>query len=259
MKAYEKFLNILICVTGSFILCAYISFAVQFSDLKGRILSLIIILMVLVPVAFRTIWKKLLKKCYFTVKNIYAYGMAFYVITFLLLSGYIAIHANTRITPQTMPQGSAVLVFGCKVNGTVPSKTLRARLDAAYALLEADPTSVCLVSGGQGIDEDIAEAVVMQQYLTEKGIEAERIYLDTEAMDTIGNISGFKEILDENGLHDRALVAVSSDFHVARIQLLAKKYGMTVLCCASPSVDMWQLWTSMVREYMSYVKLFLGV
>lgn len=263
MKRYDKFLNILIGITGAFVLCAYVSFALQFGfrtgNLKAILLSLTVILMVLVPILFRKAWKKLLKRSYKVIKNIYAYGMTFYFVTFILLCSYIGIKANTELTPQNMPQGSAVLVFGCKVNGTVPSRTLRLRLDTALKLLEEDSSSVCLVSGGQGIDEDIAEAVAMQQYLVEKGIDAERIYIDAEAMDTIENFGGFRKIISENGLNDRPLIAVSSDFHIARIQLLAMRNGLTVSTCSAPSSDPWQLWTSLVREYMSYVKLFLGV
>ena len=57
-----------------------------------------------------------------------------------------------------------VLVLGCQVRGTEPSLMLTRRLEAAYQYLTQYPDAVCVVSGGQGDDEDIPEGEAMEQY-----------------------------------------------------------------------------------------------
>ena len=50
-----------------------------------------------------------------------------------------------------------VIVLGCKVKGTRPSRILQERLDAADAYLSTHPDTSCVLSGGQGADEEISE------------------------------------------------------------------------------------------------------
>ena len=84
-----------------------------------------------------------------------------------------------------------IVVLGCGVNGTVPSLSLRNRIDAAYAYLIANPDTVCVVSGGQGPDEDITEAACMKRELTAMGMTGEYkihsgIHIDIKQLRSVG-------------------------------------------------------------------------
>ena len=67
------------------------------------------------------------------------------VLTAGVLSGFMA-YAATRTPPDT----AAVVVLGCKVNGTTPSLMLTKRLETAKRYLDEHPDKVCIVSGGRG-------------------------------------------------------------------------------------------------------------
>ena len=74
------------------------------------------------------------------------------------------------------------------VIGTQPSLMLQERLEVALQYLEEHPDVPCIVTGGQGSDEQISEALCMQQWLVRHGISEERIFLEAEAVNTAENL-----------------------------------------------------------------------
>lgn len=119
------------------------------------------------------------------------------------------------------PANTTAIVLGCSVKGTSPSRVLQERLDAAYAYLQENPEAVCILSGGQGEGEDITEARCMWNYLTEKGISQERLFLEEKSTTTIENLQFAKEIMDTEGLGEDIAI-VTSEFHIYRASLIAK-------------------------------------
>ncbi|MDD7388865.1 MAG: YdcF family protein [Lachnospiraceae bacterium] len=122
---------------------------------------------------------------------------------------------------NTPAPGSTVVVLGCKVRGSKPSLILRRRLDAAYDYLMENPDSVCILSGGQGPDEIISEAECMYRYLTEKGIDPDRLYQEERSTSTRENLQFSREIIDENHLEPHIAIA-TSDFHEYRAGRIAE-------------------------------------
>ena len=102
------------------------------------------------------------------------------IILALLVTGFITagaaatwiIGAMTAKAPQNLDY---VIVLGAHVRGTVPSRALRKRLDCAKAYAEENPDTIFFLSGGQGSGEDITEAEAMYRYLTEKGVDGDRL------------------------------------------------------------------------------------
>ena len=122
------------------------------------------------------------------------------------------------------PQGDeTVIVLGCQVRGTRPSLTLSRRIAAAKAYLEAHPEAPCVLSGGQGNDEDISEAQCMYNELVSAGIDPARLYPEDRSTSTEENIAFSFSVVCENSLpHDIALV--TDGFHQFRAQRHAKKF-----------------------------------
>ena len=58
-----------------------------------------------------------------------------------------------------------IVVLGCQVKGTKPSKALKYRLDTAKEYMQANPETIAVLSGGQGKMEEISEAECMRRYL----------------------------------------------------------------------------------------------
>ena len=69
-----------------------------------------------------------------------------------------------------------LIILGAKVNGDTPSLTLRERIDAAYDYMVENPSSIAILSGGQGSGEAISEktARIYDEQLREE-IEADRV------------------------------------------------------------------------------------
>ena len=121
-----------------------------------------------------------------------------------------------------------VVVLGAGVNGTVPSLSLRERLDAAYRYLLAHPDAVCVVSGGQGNGEDITEAQCMFNDLTARGIEESRIWMEDKATNTRENIRFSLDLIEEKtGRRPEQIGLVSSEYHLYRAGLLARAENIT--------------------------------
>lgn len=118
-----------------------------------------------------------------------------------------------------------VIVLGCAVRGNVPSVMLRQRINAAYDFLEKNPESVAILSGGQGPGENISETECMYNVLTDMGIDGTRLFLEDKSTDTYENITFSKKLIDDNNLHGNVAIA-SSDFHLKRAAMVAKKQGI---------------------------------
>ena len=135
------------------------------------------------------------------------------------------IHEGGKEPPAE--SAGAVIVLGAGVNGTQPSLSLRTRLDAAAVYLTAHPDIPAVLTGGQGYGEEITEAACMYDYLTERGIDADRLILEEAASNTAENFAFSRELLREAGVDPSAdtVAVVTNDFHIARAKLLAARNG----------------------------------
>lgn len=161
----------------------------------------------------------------------------------IVLSAMMLFAANRK--PQASP--TAVIVLGCKVNGTAPSRMLQGRIHAAYTYLCEHPDVPVIVSGGQGSDESISEAACMGQQLIAMGIAPERILYEDKSTSTAENLQFSKAILEQEGLQGEYML-VTDAFHQYRAQNLAKQYDMR--CSAVSAHTVWYLLpTYWVREW----------
>lgn len=162
--------------------------------------------------------------------------------------GLVIVITSCMITANTnkSKENSTVIVLGCKVNGERPSLMLVERLEAAYDYLIENPNSVCILSGGQGNDEDISEAECMYRYLTGKGISSERLYKEERSTSTRENLIYSKEILETYGLSTNITI-VTNEFHEYRAGRIARSLGLEY--SAVPARTAWWLFpTYYVRE-----------
>ena len=133
---------------------------------------------------------------------------------------------------EVPPQGiDTMIVLGAKAWGNEPSPILKERLDAAVPYLQTNPQTVVIVTGGQGPDEIEPEGIVMGRYLESKGIDANRIIVESTSTTTVENIQNAAK------LHDiSTAIVVSNDFHIYRAKRTATQNGVnTVYGLAAPS------------------------
>ena len=119
-----------------------------------------------------------------------------------------------------------LIVLGCGLRGESPTEPLRARLDTALEYLDRNNTCRVIVSGGQGNGETITEAEAMRRYLTERGIDNERIIVEDRSTSTSENFK-FSNKAAGNALASSQTVFVTNDFHIYRAYNLARLQGFT--------------------------------
>ena len=174
-------------------------------------------------------------------------------ILYCLAASCMMLHAAHK-KPKEHPQ--AVIVLGCKVRGTAPSRMLSRRIRAAYEKLLEDPGMKAVVSGGKGDNEDISEAQCMYNELTKLGIAPERIIMEDQSTSTSENLRFSKILLDENGVSGPFYIATDG-YHELRAQYLAKKEGLPE-CAPAAAYTSWYLFpTYWVREWFGLAHAFV--
>lgn len=144
-----------------------------------------------------------------------------------------------------------VLILGAKINGTSPSRALRHRIDVAADYAKAHPTVELIATGGQGPDEGMAEALVIERELMARGIEPHRIHVEATSTSTIENFQHSRPFWEG----ETGLTIVTNDFHVPRARLIAKLYFQLesdALYAPTPPLAKGRY---VIREVLAYVKL----
>lgn len=141
------------------------------------------------------------------------------VATWLLVGKWIA----DGVEPKADGSYEYAIILGAKVNGETPSLTLRYRLEEALTYAETYPNVKFVLSGGQGPDEAISEGEAMRRFLLEKGVDEERLLLETESTSTYENLLYSKKLLPEDL---GGITIITSDFHLTRARLLAENLGL---------------------------------
>jgi len=145
------------------------------------------------------------------------------------------------------PEADAtVVVLGCRVYGERPSLSMKERLEAAYDHLEKYPDAVCILSGGQGVGENISEAECMYRWLAEKGINPGRLYKEEAAESTRENLMFSKELIEREGLNPKMAIT-TSEYHQYRAGRIAR--SLDINWGAVPArTAIWLFPTFYVRE-----------
>ncbi len=144
-----------------------------------------------------------------------------------------------------------ILVLGAQVRGERPSRALRKRIETAAGYLRENPSTVAVLSGGQGPGENITEAECMRRGLTEMGISEERLILEERSTSTWENLEFCAELAP---VRESRTGLVTQNFHIYRSMELAKsqKYA-DIYGIAAPSERRFQP-HFMVREAFALVK-----
>jgi len=115
-----------------------------------------------------------------------------------------------------------IIVLGARVNGTKVSRNLKYRLDAASGYYKDNPGCKIIVSGGQGMGEDITEGKAMKDYLVKQGINPGNIITEEKSANTDENLKYSMDIIKDK---KASVVIVSNNFHIYRAKKIAEKQG----------------------------------
>lgn len=169
------------------------------------------------------------------------------LLSFLVIEGLILAHQGGTAEPDAQ----TLIVLGAGLHGDVPSATLTSRLKVALDYLNAHPNAVAVLTGGQGTGETVTEASAMAAWLTNRGIDPARLYLEEQATDTRENLRFSKAIIEKDDLPGPVAV-VSNGFHLFRAEILAKNAGLGAVQTVSAPIPLaWLIPSVYLREYCS--------
>lgn len=156
-------------------------------------------------------------------KKLFALFMALLFLIFALVSAVFVYGSFDTVNYNE----DAVLILGCGVNGEEPGAALKTRLERAVEYCEINKTAVIVVSGGQGDDENISEALAMERYLISRGISEDRIIKEDKATSTKENFEFSLKILN-NYFDDKSfsLAVISNEYHLYRAESIAESFGI---------------------------------
>ena len=145
----------------------------------------------------------------------------------------------------------AIVVLGAQVkaDGTL-SLQLQWRLDAAYDAWEKNNV-VIVTCGAQGANEPAPEAMVMREYLMQKGVPEEMILTETESFNTRQNIRHAAQLLA--GYDVRTVLIVTSDYHLPRAMALAEDEGLNATGLGAQTLPQYWL-KNYGREALAWIK-----
>lgn len=142
-----------------------------------------------------------------------------------------------------------VVVLGAKIRDTGPSASLWDRIYGAYDYLQSHPEVTAIVSGGQGPDEPITEAQAMYDELVKLGIDESRIWMEDQATSTWENLNFTLDLIEEKtGVRPEKLGVISSEYHLFRSSLFAKKCGVEFVGIPAPTSQPGQRINHFMRE-----------
>lgn len=201
--------------------------------------------------AFFLIWALLIHKEFFVlhkkIKLVFCVVVAMAVVVLATFCGMI-IGEFSSTGKQNLDY---MIVLGAQVHEDGPSVVLKYRLDAAIDYLNANPDTICIVSGGQGANEPFPEAKGMADYLTEHGIDEERILLEDKSTNTVENIKYSKALIKQS--YDSVGI-VTNNFHVYRAVQIAKVQGVEGICGIAADSNLLYLPNNMLRECCGILK-----
>lgn len=116
-----------------------------------------------------------------------------------------------------MHRADPIVVLGSRVTDGRPGALLLSRLNKALKLAKRMPDAPVIVTGD-------GEAAVMARYLTERGIDPERIVEEPAATSTNENLENCFALVN----NARVLHVVTNEFHSLRTRLWAWHLGISI-------------------------------
>lgn len=169
------------------------------------------------------------------------------LLVFVLVEGLIL----SRFGAKPLAGADYCIILGAQMKESGPSDVLKRRLDAAVVYLNENPETKAIVSGGQGANEPVTEALGMYEYLVGQGIEPSRILLEEASGNTWGNLYYSSELLDKG---EDSVVIVTNNFHVFRALGIAEKMGYEKVSGLAADSYAGMLPNNMLREFFGVIK-----
>lgn len=163
--------------------------------------------------------------------------------------------ASTFDAVQLVPYQKVALVLGTskRIRDGRQNLFFNYRMDAAEALFKAGKVNYLVLSGDNG-SIYYNEPQDMKNELVQRGIPAERIYLDYAGFRTFDSVIRMNAIFGQS-----SFTIVSQEFHNRRAVFIAQSMGLNAVGFNAKTVSAYGGMKTMLREYLARVKVILDL
>ncbi len=151
---------------------------------------------------------------------------------FALLIFFTVLAVNAIFPHADGKKMDAAIVLGTRTNNGKPGKTMRARLKKTEKLLKKNSSITVVLSGGNTGNDTVSEAEVMRGYLTGK-VPDDKLIVDADSRNTMENLINSMRLLKDVSRNGNVCL-VTSDYHMFRARMIAKKLGYDVFPYPAP-------------------------
>ncbi len=183
-------------------------------------------------------------------------GTAITVFAVLAINFYVNSQSNSYIFQDMndLPETEVVLILGAKVyHQGIMSGMLQDRVETAFDLYENGKVKKILISGDHG-REDYDEVNTVKDYLLNKGVDRENIFLDHAGFDTYDSLYRAKEIFEVS-----SVIVATQNFHLPRAVYIGKNLGIETYGLSADRHLYANIDYNRSREIFSKVKAFFDV
>ncbi len=159
-------------------------------------------------------------------------GILLLVVLIALAWAAVVVAVAVQATHDQATGADAIAVLGAAQYNGRPSPVFRARLDHAAALYQRGLAPTVLVTGGVGARDTLNEANVGRNYLVRLGMPDDAVIPLAGGHDTFTSIDQVRRWFD--GRDSRRVLLVSDGFHMLRLQIIARRLGLTPYTSPAP-------------------------
>ena len=151
----------------------------------------------------------------------------------------------------------AMLLLGLQLDeNDAATPELKKRVETAAQLYRQGAAPLIVACGGTTPGHSVSETEVMTQLLMQAGVPGEAIMQENESQDTIGNMRFAAARL--GGAKGRRVLVVTSDYHVRRAVMTARKVGFSAKGYAA-RLEHDEAWKALKGKELAYtVDMLMG-
>lgn len=179
------------------------------------------------------------------------FGIVFY--------NFLTVSLLYQLNHPRLQQDYIIVLGAGLIGGTYVSPLLAQRIDRGISfykkqLAKTGKTAKFIMSGGQGTDEKIPEAVAMKNYAVSQGIPAETILLEANSTTTLENMKFSKELISKDTVGNYHAIFSSNNYHIFRAGLFAKEAGLAANGIGSKTA-FYFLPNAFLREFVAIIMM----
>ncbi len=179
----------------------------------------------------------------------------FKIIKYILFTGILVCVITATVIiwdglHDNIHQNDAIVILGNKVELTgKPSPRLLSRLEKGFELYQNKTAPLIIVTGGTGV-EGFDEAKVMKQYLVDKGVPEDVVFVDSQGVDTFSSAKNIQKIVKERNI--KSVLVVSNYYHISRTVFAFKENNILEVYSAHANFFEWRDMFSIPREVLVF-------